>query len=370
MIRMNDFQRQWADTRDDATTAFEVVGKSGWYILGQETRQFEAALALYWGLPHAVGVASGLDAIEISLRTLGCRPGDRVLTGPVSAFATALAILRIGAVPLFVDCDAYGMADLEQCRAALAADRGIRYFVPVHLYGNALDLGELQKIAEDYDCAIIEDCAQSIGACHRGRPTGTVGRMAATSFYPTKNLGALGDGGAILCGGEALAGEARTWRDYGQITKYRHERIGYNSRLDELQAAILRRAHLPRLERWTEARRRIAAAYLAQIRNPAIAALGAPEGSESSWHLFPVTVDQERKTNFMEWLHRHEIGCAEHYPIALPDQPAMASVEFRVAGPLDRARQFCRSEVSLPIHPYLTEAEVERVTEVCNAWRG
>jgi dTDP-3-amino-3,4,6-trideoxy-alpha-D-glucose transaminase len=370
MIQMNDFQRQWADTRDDAVAAFEAVGESGWYILGRETREFEAALAEYWGRGHAVGVASGLDAIEISLRTLGCRPGDRVLTGPVSAFATALAILRIGAIPLFVDCDVYGMADLEQCREALDGDRDIRYFVPVHLYGNSLDLQALQEIAQEFDCAIVEDCAQSIGASHRGRPTGTAGAMAATSFYPTKNLGALGDGGAILCDGETLAEEARTWRDYGQSAKYRHERIGYNSRLDELHAAVLRRAHLPRLERWTAARRRIAAIYLAEIRNPAIATLGAPEGSNSCWHLFAVTVAPERKADFMEWLHRHEIGCAEHYPIALPDQPVMASVEFRVSGPLDRARRLCRSEVSLPIHPYLTEAEVERVAAVCNAWRG
>jgi dTDP-3-amino-3,4,6-trideoxy-alpha-D-glucose transaminase len=370
MIRMNDFQRQWADTRDDAIAAIDAVGESGWYILGDEVRAFEDELARYWGLPHAVGVASGLDAIEISLRVLACGPGDRVLTGPISAFATALAILRIGAVPVFVDCDAFGLADLDRCRTALENDRSIRFFVPVHLYGHALDLEKLRALATDFNTAIVEDCAQSIGATHGGRPTGSAGHMAATSFYPTKNLGAMGDGGAILSPDTGRAAAARMWRDYGQSAKYRHDVIGYNSRLDELHAAILRRAHLGRLDNWTVARRRIAAAYLLGIRNPAITVMGAPTGSNSCWHLFPVLVDPARKPDFIGWLKKNQVACAEHYPITLPDQPSMTGATFRIEGELETARRICRSEVSIPIHPYLSGDEVERVVAVCNAWKG
>ena len=370
MIRMNDFQRQWADTRDAALAAFTAVGESGWYILGREVREFEQALAKYWGAPHAIGVASGLDAIEISLRVLGCKRGDRVLTTPISAFATTLAIAKIGGIPVFVDCDHFGLVDLARARAALQSNPTIRFFVPVHLYGHALDLGELASIAEASGCAIVEDCAQSIGAAHRGTPTGRVGQLAATSFYPTKNLGALGDGGAILTSDERLAADVRMWRDYGQSAKYRHDVAGYNSRLDELQAALLLRVSLERLPCWTAQRRQVASSYTAGINNPAITVPGAPPGSDSCWHLFPVLVNPERKSAFIKWLQAHEISSAEHYPIAIPDQPAMAAIESEMLGDLDVARHICHSEVSLPIHPYLEASEVSRVIEVCNAWEG
>jgi dTDP-3-amino-3,4,6-trideoxy-alpha-D-glucose transaminase len=370
MIPMNDFQRQWLDTRDAAVAAFEAVGSSGWYVLGDEVREFEMALARYWGLDCAVGVASGLDAIEISLRVLECKPGDRVITSPLSAFATTLAIVRVGAVPVYVDCDASGMVDLDLARDALRGDASIRYCVPVHLYGNALDPDKLAALGEEFGCTIVEDCAQSIGATHRGRATGSVGRMAATSFYPTKNLGALGDGGAVLTPDEQLASAARMWRDYGQSGKYCHQVIGYNSRLDELHAAILRRVYLKRLDWWIQRRREIAAAYSRGITNPAITTLGIPPDSNPACHLYPVLAPPDRKADFMRWLRSQGVGSGEHYPILAPDQPAMEGIDFRVVGELDNAQRICRSEVSLPIHPYLKPEEIARVVEVCNAWRG
>jgi len=319
---------------------------------------------------HAVGVASGLDAIEISLKALGCGPGDRVLTTPLSAFATVLAILNLGAIPVFVDVDGYGQIDLDACEAAFESRPDLRFFVPVHLYGHALDMKRLKALRDRFDCRMVEDCVQSIGACSRGTVTGAVGQMSALSFYPTKNLGALGDGGAVLTNDEGFAQRARMLRDYGQSAKYRHELVGYNSRLDELQAGFLRRVSLGRLPAWTEARRRIAAAYVAGIRNPAIQVPGAPAGSQSCWHLFPVYVEPGRKRDFMEWLASREIGCGEHYPISIPDQPAMAGVPFEVIGELARAQRICGAEVSLPIHPYLQDNEIERVVDVCNQWRG
>lgn len=370
MIPLNDFVRQWQDINADAIAAFVQTGESGWYILGREVQQFEKALAAYWGIAYAIGVASGLDAIEISLRALGCAAGDKVLTTPVSAFATTLAILKIGAVPVYTDVDEFGLLNLDIAREALQHDQSIRYLVPVHLYGHALDPAKLKALRDDFGLVIVEDCAQSIGATFNGTPTGCVGQTAATSFYPTKNLGALGDAGAILTNDAHYDSVSRTLRDYGQTAKYCHEMIGYNSRLDEVQAALLRRVSLPRLDGWIERRRHIAADYVAGIRNPAISIPGSPPGSESGWHLFPVIVAPESKTSFIAYLKAREIGTGEHYPIAIPDQKAIANAKIEIARTdIERARLFCRSQLSLPVHPYLTDAEVSVVVEAVNGWR-
>jgi dTDP-3-amino-3,4,6-trideoxy-alpha-D-glucose transaminase len=369
MIPLNDFKRQWADVQDAALAAFSAVGASGWYILGDEVRLFEADLAAVWGSRHAVGVASGLDAIELSLRLLGCGPGDKVLTTPLSAFATTLAILKLGATPVFADTGAHGLLDLARCRETLGRRRDIRFLLPVHLYGHALDLRALAALREEFGCRIVEDCAQSILASFRGRLAGTVGDMAAASFYPTKNLGAMGDGGAILTGDEALARGARALRDYGQSAKYRHDSVGYNSRLDELQAALMRRVYLPKLAAWTARRRQIAQAYLAGIRNPAVRPIAAPAGSESVWHLFPVLV-AEGKAGFLRHLAASGIGAGEHYPVAIPDQAALRGVAHEMADGCENARAIARAEVSLPIHPYLTDAEVQEVVAAVNRWES
>jgi dTDP-4-amino-4,6-dideoxygalactose transaminase len=368
VILLNDFKRQWRETREAALAAFETVGASGWYILGDEVRAFEAELARCWGLRACAGVASGLDAIEIGLRVLGCKPGERVVTTPLTAFATTLAIVKLGAIPVFVDVDEYGLIDLGAVRAL--AERGEACFaVPVHLYGHALDLNAIDALGAR-GMQVIEDCAQSIGARFEGRATGTAGRAAATSFYPTKNLGALGDGGALLSDDEAAIAEARSLRDYGQTAKYRHDVLGYNSRLDELHAALLRRVYLPLQDRWAERRRAIAARYLAELDTAHLTVPGAPRGSESGWHLFPVHADPPRKRAFMEHLRERGVMSAEHYPILAPDQRALDGHAFEVAGDLAVARRLSASEVSLPIHPYLTDEEVGGVVAAANAWRG
>ncbi len=369
MIPANDFERQWRDIESDALAAFRKVGESGWYILGNEVRDFEAALAAYWGIPHVAGVASGLDAIELSLRILGCQSGDSVLTTPLSAFATTLAILKLGAVPVFVDIDGHGLLNLDRCRDLLWRRPDIRFFVPVHLYGHALDVAALRRMREEFNVHIVEDCAQSIGAHFRSEATGTAGQFAATSFYPTKNLGALGDGGAILTGNAEWHAQALALRDYGQSAKYRHEVVGYNSRLDEVHAAVLRHAMLPRLGRWIERRRAIAQRYLAGIRHAEVRCAGSPEGSESSWHLFPVLVTAARKAAFVEYLKTAGVMPSGHYPVIIPDQPVMAHAAFEFADDCQQARSFAASEVSLPIHPYLTDDEVAKVIEVINAWK-
>lgn len=358
MIPMNDFGRQWADVRNDVLAAVERTGQSGWYVLGGEVKQFEAALAAYWGLDYAAGVANGMDAIEIGLRLIGCGPGDRVLTTPLSAFATTLAIIKVGAIPVFVDTDERGLIDLARCRKVLQKHRDIRFFVPVHLYGHALNRQELTALRDDFELRIVEDCAQSAGTS-----TGTVGQVAATSFYPTKNLGAMGDGGAILTNDAGLDQKARVLRFYGETSRYRHEEIGYNSRLDEVQAAVLRDACLPRLPRWIQRRREIAAAYNVSIDNRVTALLGPPAYSESSWHLFPIQIAPDCRDPFIAHLKASGVATGIHYPAAIPDQPAMARVHFEMADDCTAARRICASEVSLPIHPYLTDGEVRAVID-------
>jgi dTDP-3-amino-3,4,6-trideoxy-alpha-D-glucose transaminase len=367
-ILANDFTRQWTDLGDDVLSAVERVGRSGWYILGSEVRDFEHDLAEYWGVSHATGVANGMDAIEISLRALGCGPGDRVLTTPLSAFATTLAIVKLGATPVFVDTDELGLIDLTRCYNLLRERRDIGYFVPVHLYGHALDRGGLQWLRDEFQIKIVEDCAQSAGARSFGLPTGTVGHLAATSFYPTKNLGAMGDGGAILTNDASLDAQARVLRFYGETSRYRHEEIGYNSRLDEVQAALLRDACLPRLDEWVDRRRAVARLYTAGIRNRAVGVPGTPEDSESSWHLFPIHVSPDRREALLTHLREAGIGAGIHYPTAIPDQPAMANIRYELADELALARQICACEVSLPIHPYLTDQEVTRVIDVVNSF--
>ena len=370
MIQTNDFYRHWQEIRNDALAAFDQVGASGLYVLGEEVRAFERELAAVWGLPEAVGVGSGLDAIEISLRALGCGPRDRVLTTPLSAFATTLAIVKLGAIPVFVDTDTHGLIDLARCRELLKSRPDIRYFVPVHLYGQALDMAELDGLRNDYDLRIVEDCAQSIGARWQGRATGSAGHLAATSFYPTKNLGAMGDGGAILSRDATLCSRVRALRDYGQTSKYRHDYVGYNSRLDELQAAFLRRACLPRLERWISRRREIASAYRNGIQNPAIRLPVPLDGSEPSWHLFPVWVVRGSAEDFTRYMCEKQISAGRHYPTAIPGQRALAGVSMEMPNPCETARRLCASEVSIPIHPYLAEGEVTQVIEAVNAWSG
>ena len=364
MILQNDFKRQWQVVEPAVLSAVRRVGASGRYILGQEVERFEQALARIWGASHAVGVANGMDAIEIALRALDLRPGQKVLTTAFSAFATTLAILRAGGVPVFVDVDDNGNIDLEQCRDVFSRERSIRFFVPVHLYGNPLDLEKLADLKRDFDLVMVEDCAQAIGAKHSGQSVGTVGQAAATSFYPTKNLGALGDGGALLTNDARVASRARALRNYGQSDLYLHDELGLNSRLDELHAAVLSDALLPNLQRWTEVRRQIAARYLRELHP--IRTIKPEPSAEPVWHLFPIFVDAAERDSTRERLLGCGIASGVHYPCLIPEQPAMQlSVSYEVAIEPTSARRLAASEISLPIHPFLREEEVQMVITSC-----
>ncbi|PYI94276.1 MAG: DegT/DnrJ/EryC1/StrS family aminotransferase [Verrucomicrobia bacterium] len=368
-VLQNDFKRQWAVIGPAVRRAVERVGASGWYILGQEVEAFETTLANAWQVAYAVGTANGMDAIEVGLRCLKLRPGEKVLTTSLSAFATSLAIIRAGGQPVFVDVDECGLIDLGQCHDILSRDRSIRVFVPVHLYGFPLDLIELRKLRDEFGLRMVEDCAQAIGAKWHDIAVGTIGQVAATSFYPTKNLGALGDGGALLTNDEAIRDQARCLRNYGQSSLYHHTEAGLNSRLDELHAAILRDALLPHLVAWIEARREVAQAYRSRIVNPLLRLPVLPDTANAAWHLFPVQVASHQRDQFRDCLIAQNIRTGIHYPRIIPDQAAMAELAHEVAFEPDRARRIALSEISLPIHPFLTEREIEKVVDACNRWQ-
>lgn len=339
------------------------VGCSGWLVLGQEVAGFERDLASWWGVPHAVGVASGLDALEIALRCAGVAEGARVITTPLTAFATTLAIIRAGATPVWCDVDDSGGLDLDRVDAALRRDRSIRAVLPVHLYGHPLDPAALRRLAEEHEVVVIEDCAQSAGAERDGRPTALAGTAAGTSLYPTKNLGAMGDGGVLLTSDAAVAERARSLRDYGQSARYEHSELGLNSRLDELHAAILRSALLPRLDGWLERRREIAERYTAALLGSRLRPI-ASAGGRSAHHLYPVEVLEGNPAEVAEGLAARSIQVGRHYPFICPDQRAVRGIGETI-DELPVTRRMAERELSLPIHPHLHDEEVELVVEAC-----
>jgi dTDP-3-amino-3,4,6-trideoxy-alpha-D-glucose transaminase len=285
-----------------------------------------------------------------------------VLTTPLTAFATTLAILRAGAVPVWCDVDASGGLDLDRADAALRADPSIRALMPVHLYGHPLDPAALRRLAEEHEVVVVEDCAQSAGAERDGAPSGAAGAVAATSLYPTKNLGALGDGGVLLTADAELAERARSLRDYGQRGRFEHVEPGLNSRLDELQAAILRSALLPRLDGFLARRRQIAARYLEALGDSPLRPV-EPGGGTSARHLFPVEVVAGDPAAVAAQLRAAGVGVGRHYPFVCPDQPAAAAGVSLDS--LDNARRLAERELSLPLHPYLEDDEVDAVIAAC-----
>ncbi len=366
-IGLADFKAMWAANREAYLDAVDRVGRSGWLVLGKEVSAFEEALAAQWGIPHAVGVANGLDALEIAFRIKGMKAGDRVLTTPLSAFATTLAILRVGAVPVFADVDQSGLLDLQQAETAFGTSNPPKFIVPVHLFGHAMNLDALEAFTRRHGLTLIEDCAQAIGARSAGRVVGSVGDVCATSFYPTKNLGAFGDGGALLMKTVELRDQARCLRDYGQSAKYVHDEVGLNSRLDELQAALLRSVQLPALHAQTQRRRELARRFLAELDPRVVELPVVPVASESVWHLFPVMV--ERREGFRAHLQSHGVSTGLHYPSLIPAQKAMREVPAVTLGSLARAQRFADHEVSLPLHPFMSDDDAARVITAVNSFK-
>jgi dTDP-3-amino-3,4,6-trideoxy-alpha-D-glucose transaminase len=331
---------------------------SGWYVLGPEVAAFEAEFAAACGAAHAVGVGNGTDALALVLRALGIGPGDEVITTPLSAAYTALAVMMAGARPVFADVDPNRLT-IDPAAIEQAIGPRTRAIVPVHLYGQAADMDAVTRLAERHGLAVVEDACQAHFATAGGRPVGTIGVAGAFSFYPTKNLGALGDGGAIVTGDAAMAARVRRLRNGGQTDRYHHAEAGINSRLDELQAAVLR-ARLPYLPAWTARRRALAAAYRTGLAGASVRV--PPELDRGHvYHLF--VVQSRRRDALQRRLAADGIETLVHYPVPIPRQAALASQRPDVCPAADRA---CDEVLSLPLHPGLTDAELDAViASVC-----
>ena len=363
-VAMNDFRADPEALVQAEVAACERVIRSGWWVLGTEVAAFEKEWAARLAVANVVGCGNGMDAIELGLRALGIGPGDEVITTPMTAFATVLAVLRAGAIPVLADIDAdTAMLDVASITRCLSPRT--RAIVLVHLYGQVGPVEALAALAHQRGIHLVEDCAQAHGAVAQGRPAGAFGAFAAWSFYPTKNLGAVGDGGAFSSDSAALAERVRALRNYGQSVRYHHPHLGMNSRLDEIQAAILR-TRLPWLDGWTERRRAIAQAYARGIRHPAVRVLPLPaEAARHVHHLFVVACAE--RDALQKHLQAAGVDALIHYPVPIHHQEPCRAVLRDPAG-LAVAEAHAATCLSLPCHPAMTDAQITQVVEAVNAF--
>lgn len=342
---------------------------SGYYVGGPEVEAFERAFAAFAGIPHAVGVANGTDAIALGLIAAGVEAGDEVIVPALSAYPTTVAVVQAGAIPVFVDVDETSGLMVPALAEAAITPR-TRAIVPVHLYGMCCDLGALEQICRQHGLALVEDCAQAHGASWRGRPAGSAGVAAGWSFYPTKNLGAVGDAGAVTAANPDVVARLRRLRNYGQADRYQHVERGFNSRLDPIQAAILS-VKLRHLSSENEQRRALADRYDVGLDGVgAIRPLAPPVGTVSARHLYPVQLsDPSRRGEFQKAMAIAGVETLIHYPIAMPDQAATRE-EWRRHAHCPIARLLASSVVSLPLHAAVGAAEVDYVIDVARRWAG
>jgi dTDP-4-amino-4,6-dideoxygalactose transaminase len=368
MIPMLDLAEQYRTLQPEIDLVMREVAASGHYIMGPHVAAFEQELAAFLGAPRALGCASGTDALFLSLRSLGVGRGDHVLTSPFSFIATSGAIFLCGARPIFADVDPLTL-NLDPGAAEVALTPQTRVLLPVHLFGHPAPLPELLALAGRHGLAMVEDTAQAVGARHSGRACGTWGEAGCLSFYPSKNLGGMGDGGMVLCAGEALHEWVDMLRKHGGRAKYEHELMGVNSRLDELQAAILR-VKLRRLAAWTEARRQAAARYDALLAEvPEVRIVGgdlAAEAAEvySVYHQYTVRVP--RRDAVAAGMRERGVATMVYYPIPLHLQAVNRHLGYR-EGSLPEAERAAREVLSLPISPELEEETQETVVAVLKA---
>jgi len=346
----------------DVTSAIQRVIDRGWFVLGPEVEAFEDEFAAAAGAAHAVGVGTGTDAITLTLRALDIGPGDEVITSPLSAAYSALAIMMSGARPVFADLDADRLT-MDPARVEAAVTSRTRALLPVHLYGQAADMAPLMTIADRHKLAVVEDACQAHLATYDGRPVGTMGIAGAFSFYPTKNLGAMGDAGAVITDDALLAARIKRLRNGGQTSRYQHLEPGANSRLDELQAAILR-ARLPFLRTWTDRRRGLAQRYREALERTPITV--PPERDPGHvYHLFPIRTTE--RAALQEHLRAAGIETLVHYPVPIPRQPALASTSPDQCPIADR---ICDELLSLPMYPALRESDVAAVADAIHGFRS
>jgi dTDP-4-amino-4,6-dideoxygalactose transaminase len=358
-IPLVDMKAAYCRLKPEIDAAVGRVLAGGWYILGEEIRAFEAEFAAYLGVAHAVGVASGTDAVLLALCALGIGPGDEVITVSHTAVATVAAIELCGATPGLVDIDPVSFT-MDPAALAAAITPRTRAIIPVHLYGRPADMDAVLDVARAHNLMVIEDCAQAHGARYQGQMAGTMGDAAAFSFYPTKNLGALGDGGAVTTNRLEVAERLRLLRQYGWRERYISDVAGYNSRLDELQAAILR-VRLRRLDEENAARRRLAEIYYDALAG--IPSVTRPQDCPDSYDVYHLYVIRaERRDALQAYLRERGIGAAIHYPVPVHLQPAYARLGYG-PGSLPATEEAARTILSLPLYPDLPEESARAVAD-------
>jgi dTDP-4-amino-4,6-dideoxygalactose transaminase len=341
--------------------ALEVL-RSGWYVLGQEVKSFEEEFAAYTGGGYCVGLASGLDALWIAFRVLGIGAGDEVIVQGNTYIASVMGITMNGATPVFVEPNGYYNIDTAKIEEKIT--ERTKAILVVHLYGQASKMDDVVALAKKYNLKLVEDCAQSHGACFNGQMTGTFGDVGCFSFYPSKNIGAFGDGGAVVVKDAGLAEDFRVFRNYGSEKRYYNKIVGANSRLDELQAGLLR-IRLRHVEECEEERRRIAGRYLEEIRNPRLLLPGVQEGATAVWHQFVVRC--EERDALMNYLAEREIGTIIHYPIPPHLSEAYQYLGY-TRGAFPITEKYADQVLSLPMYNGMTDEEQSFVIDAINAF--
>ncbi|MGH9756732.1 MAG: DegT/DnrJ/EryC1/StrS family aminotransferase [Candidatus Acidiferrales bacterium] len=357
-VSLFDFQSEYAALREEILASLDGVCRKSAFILGEEIEAFEREFAAYCGAKYCVALSNGTAALHLGLLAVGVQPGDEVITTPNTFIATAEAILYCGAHPLFVDIDS-ATANLDAAKVERAITSRTRAILPVHLYGRPADMDAIREIAARRDLRILEDAAQAHGARYRGRRVGTLGHAAAFSFYPTKNLGAYGEGGALVTDDEQIAKYARAARSHGQSSRYLHDFIGYNYRLDGFQGAVLR-IKLRRLDAWTAARRELAGEYRRLLEGARIEIPADDPRDECVYHQFAIYA--AHRDALKTQLAAREIDTAVHYPRPLHLQPALSTLGYP-AGCFPHAERACERVLSLPLHPGLTKEHIRFVAE-------
>ncbi len=354
-IKPNDFITESKLRGAEISRAFNNVLSSGWYILGKEVTDFENKFAKYLGTKHCIGVANGLEALQISLMSLGITTGDEVITTPLSAVATTLAILAVGAKPIFVDID--GTGNLDPSKLEKVITKNAKAVIPVHLYGQPCNLSAIKRICDKNQLYLIEDACQAHGSTYKGKKLGTIGDLGCFSFYPTKNMGAIGDGGAIVTNNQKLATICRQIRDYGQSSKYIHDQYGLNSRLDEVQAAILK-IKLKYLDKDNSKRRSLAKKYILNLKSIKDVQVITQNLENSNFHQFVILT--KLRNELQKYLSEQSIHALIHYPLSIPEQKFITKTYNLPEYPL--AKEFSRQVLSLPCHQFMSTKDIDYVT--------
>lgn len=358
------FEPMHAEIREELNQAYEQVMDASYYILGKQCQMFEEEFASYCNTKFCVGVGTGLDALTLILRAMGIGVDDEVIIPSNTFIATALAVSYAGACPIFVEPD-IGTYNIDICHIEEKITTRTKAIIAVHLQGRPADMDAIMAIADKYGLRVIEDAAQAHGARYKGRRVGTLGDAAGFSFYPGKNLGALGDGGCVVTDNAELAEKVRALANYGSDYKYHHIYQGVNSRLDEMQAAFLR-VKLKKLDKWNQMRREIAAQYLDEIKNPAI--ILPPQSTEDYEHIYHVFAIRCLKRDVLEkYLEQHGIGTVKHYPIPIHRQEAYRDLKI-AEGAFPVAEEISRTILSIPMYFGMTEEEIMYVIERVNAF--